>query len=268
VRIAEALADKLLAHLGHTTSALLKQWQTESRNETHWMPTGWSAELAVPTHQHEMLTVRNVIAVWPGEDVALDGEAIVIAAHYDGLGRLPDGTLYAGANDNASGVATLLEMIRTLKAQDFRPKRTLIFYAWCGGERHRAVDYAYALKAKTGLDTLKIVAGLELEGVGAGTGSSALIWHATRERLVETVRQAARQTHTPLSTRGSGLHQDARLWPLPGGTVPSASISWSGSDTLAHLPEDTPERIAATKIAQVGKMMSLTVMVLASDPAY
>lgn len=269
VLVSRPLTDRLLAASGHTVDKLSAKLPRRPKDESIYLPTGWSAELTIPAEERRGVTVRNVIALWPGADVVLDAELIVIAAHYDGLGRLAEGTLYPGANDNASGVAAMLETIRTLKEQGFRPNRSILFVAWIGGERHRAVDYAYFLKAGFGFsEAYQIVAGLELEGVGAGTGSSAVIWHTTRERLTEVVRRAARQVHTPLSTREQGLHADSALWPSPSTNIPSATISWSGSDALAHTPQDTPDNLDPAKLGQAGRMVSLALMTLANDPAY
>src|SRR5262249_20604919 len=52
---------------------------------------------------------RNVGAVLEGSDPALRDEWVVLSAHYDHLG-VRDGQLYAGADDNASGVAMLIEV--------------------------------------------------------------------------------------------------------------------------------------------------------------
>ena len=52
----------------------------------------------------------NIAAICPGRG-APDKGALVISAHYDHLG-VRDGSMYAGADDNASGVATLLELAR------------------------------------------------------------------------------------------------------------------------------------------------------------
>ncbi|MBN2499394.1 MAG: DUF418 domain-containing protein, partial [Anaerolineales bacterium] len=53
---------------------------------------------------------RNVLGVLPGRDPALADEVIIVAANYDQYGQSPDGAVWAGANDNASGVAVLLEL--------------------------------------------------------------------------------------------------------------------------------------------------------------
>jgi len=81
----------------------------------------------------------NVIGVLPGSDPKLKSEAIVIGAHYDHLGRGGEGSLapregdiHHGADDNASGVAGLIELARMLSSQKL--KRTVVFIAFSGEE--------------------------------------------------------------------------------------------------------------------------------------
>jgi hypothetical protein len=83
----------------------------------------------------------NVAGVLEGSDPALKNEVIVIGAHYDHLGRGGQGSLAArggeihhGADDNASGVAGVLELARLFSAEGMRPKRTLMFVAFGGEE--------------------------------------------------------------------------------------------------------------------------------------
>lgn len=76
---------------------------------------------------------RNVIAVLRGADSTLKQEAVVVGAHMDHLG-LRGGVLHPGADDNASGVAALLEIARGLAASTVKPKRTVIFAFWTGEE--------------------------------------------------------------------------------------------------------------------------------------
>jgi hypothetical protein len=77
-------------------------------------------------------TGRNVLALLPGSDPALEDEIVVIGAHFDHLGKTIDEEgreiIFNGADDNASGVAGLLELARTLK--DTRPKRSILFAAF------------------------------------------------------------------------------------------------------------------------------------------
>ncbi len=84
--------------------------------------------------------LKNVIAVLPGHDPALKDEPVVLGAHYDHLGRgWPDvhegdeGKIHNGADDNASGIATLLELARLL-GKSFRPARPIVFIAFTAEE--------------------------------------------------------------------------------------------------------------------------------------
>lgn len=81
-----------------------------------------SARLSVELQDYEAGGKRyhNVIGRRPGRDP--DAPAIVVGAHYDTIGDVP------GADDNASGVAVLLELVRTLPAS--RPRRTQYFVAF------------------------------------------------------------------------------------------------------------------------------------------
>src|SRR5689334_23361199 len=86
------------------------------------------------------LTGRNVIGVLPGHDPVLRNEAVIVGAHYDhlglgGFGSLdPDsnGKVHNGADDNASGVAMLIEIAQRLAASP--PARTVVFIAFSGEE--------------------------------------------------------------------------------------------------------------------------------------
>lgn len=76
---------------------------------------------------------QNVVGWLEGSDSLLKDEYIILSAHYDhvGMGTAIGGdSLYNGANDNASGVATLLGIAKALQAMDSIPKRSLLFVAY------------------------------------------------------------------------------------------------------------------------------------------
>ena len=88
-------------------------------------------------------TVRNVIGILPGSDPARSGEVVVLGGHYDhvGLGTrfssTPErsGEIHNGADDNASGIASLIEIARAGMADRSRFPRSLVFVAFAGEER-------------------------------------------------------------------------------------------------------------------------------------
>lgn len=69
----------------------------------------------------------NVIGLLRGSDPALAGEHLVFLAHYDHLGVTKEGVPFAGAFDDASGVAAGLEVARALKAAGAAPRRSIVF---------------------------------------------------------------------------------------------------------------------------------------------
>jgi hypothetical protein len=84
----------------------------------------------------ETFKTSNVIGALAGTD--LKQEAIVVSAHFDHLGTTEDGTIYNGANDNASGTSTMLEMLRILdkmRKDGYKPRRTIIFAAFTAEEK-------------------------------------------------------------------------------------------------------------------------------------
>lgn len=80
---------------------------------------------------------RNVLAILEGSDPELKKQVIQIGAHYDhvGYGRPtnsfgPYGYIHNGADDNASGVAGMLEIIDAVKKLPQAPRRSILFCFW------------------------------------------------------------------------------------------------------------------------------------------
>jgi len=81
------------------------------------------------------INLMNVIGVIPGTDPVLKEKPVVISAHYDHLGlgwpdvhKGDEGKIHYGADDNASGVATVIELAYSM-AKTVKPKRTIVFLA-------------------------------------------------------------------------------------------------------------------------------------------
>jgi aminopeptidase YwaD len=112
----------------------------------------------------------NVIGVLEGNDSVLKNEAIIIGAHYDHLGKGGQGSLavnsteiHHGADDNASGVAAMLELARQF-AKEKKNKRTLIFIAFGGEEEGLLGSKFYVNNAVFPLN--KTIAMINMDMVG------------------------------------------------------------------------------------------------------
>jgi aminopeptidase YwaD len=113
----------------------------------------------------------NVVGILDGSDPVLKNEIIVIGAHYDHLGRGGEGSLapregdiHHGADDNASGVAGMLELARIFSANRASIKRTLVFIAFSGEEEGLLGSNFYVNHPLVPLD--KTVAMINMDMIG------------------------------------------------------------------------------------------------------
>jgi Zn-dependent M28 family amino/carboxypeptidase len=130
-----ARADKLFAGSGHTLAELLAL--ADAHRPLPRFPLAVSLRAKVVTVS-EQVASPNVAAVLPGSDPKLKTEFVVLTAHLDHLGigePIAGDRIYNGAMDNASGVASLLEMARAMHAAARRPRRSLLFLVVCGEEK-------------------------------------------------------------------------------------------------------------------------------------
>ena len=122
---------------------------------------GVTLSAAIPA-THDVIASHNVLARLPGTTRA--DETVMFGAHWDAYGEgKPDaqGRIYrAGANDDALGVAALLEIARGMKAGP-APQRSVVFAAWTAEERGLLGSEAYALSPVWPLD--KTVANLTID---------------------------------------------------------------------------------------------------------
>lgn len=87
---------------------------------------------------NQNIKCQNVIGIIEGKDSLLKQEYIIIGAHYDHIGyRIKENAIevYNGADDNASGIAALIELARLLKANEHQLKRSVMLVAFDAEER-------------------------------------------------------------------------------------------------------------------------------------
>jgi hypothetical protein len=94
-------------------------------------------------YEPKEVEVSNIIGVIPGSDPKLKDEYIVIGGHLDHVGDNKNGTYNSGALDNASGVATLMEVAKAIKEAKEPPKKTILFIAFNGEEEGLFGAYHY-----------------------------------------------------------------------------------------------------------------------------
>lgn len=272
--VSPELADQLLSTAGSSLSDLDRMATSVAAGKVALTKPGTKVHLSLQPETaeddtHEYYT--NVIGVYPGEGSAagLDSQVIIVSAYYDGLGTGPDGTVYLGANDNASGVGVLLEVARVLKESAYKPDRTVLFVAWAGGERAERFSVANVMNARPGGNSLTVTDVIELSGVGYGTGKGIAMSEESSFRLVRLFQSAAGKLRIPTTTRGRNPHYGRDItFQFGERSALTLSLSWDGSDHLAHTTADTPEIIDPKKLYEVGSSTSLVLFVLSRDTNY
>ncbi len=111
----------------HIVAAFTKLKLRPAFSDSYFQPIPWL--LSTPRADGKTIAGRNVGCFIPGSDPALADEWIILAAHYDHLGQ-KDGKTYWGADDNASGVAMLLEVAEAFALTEVKPNRSIYFISF------------------------------------------------------------------------------------------------------------------------------------------
>lgn len=96
--------------------------------------------------------VPNVVGLLEGSDARLKHEMVICGSHLDHLGVGTNGQVYYGADDDGSGSSALVALARALTSNGKRPRRSVLFLAFCGeemglvGSRHYANNPIFPLK--------------------------------------------------------------------------------------------------------------------------
>ncbi len=127
--------DRLLAGSSHTASEVTRGLGAPGPLPRFPIPARLRARVKV---RRSTARCWNVVGQLRGSDPDLRQEYVVGSAHLDhlGIGEPINGDpIYSGAMDNASGVATLIEIAKAMKESGQRPKRSLVFLAVTGEEK-------------------------------------------------------------------------------------------------------------------------------------
>ncbi len=275
--ISEAVANRLLAPAGLTVAQARQQVAAFEIDQLQLTPLGVPVTMKVEGTV-ERVPVHHVIGHLPGDVDAYDDKMIVVMAQYDNPPASPDGLLYPGANDNASGVAVMLEALRTLRDAGYQPYKTFLFVAYSGegqegGEWVNRPEVKQFLQAKYGFSgSFDIEAVIDLRGVGAGEGSALLYAPGGSLRLAQQMETAAQRMDLPTERAPeavdfSVLYQEGRGG-LRDPETPVMELFWQGWERSARLPSDTLDTLSPAKLEQAGELLAQLLMMLGRDTTY
>jgi Zn-dependent M28 family amino/carboxypeptidase len=130
-----AEAEKLFAGTGHTFAELLALADAQKPLPRFDLKKSIRASV---TSDNTSVESPNIVAKLEGSDPVLKNECVIVSAHLDhlGIGAPINGkTIYAGAMDDASGVASVIEIAKSFRQNSRRPKRSMLFVIFTGEEK-------------------------------------------------------------------------------------------------------------------------------------
>lgn len=225
--------------------------------------TGWKASLAVNVDRGR-ISVKNVVAELPGAG-PLAKETVVVGAHYDHLGyggfsslaRLKKMAIHNGADDNASGTTSIIELARRFASIPNRQGRRIVFIAFSGeelgllGSSYYVKNPLVSLKDTVGMVNLDMVGRLSPD---KSTGLGKLQIHGTGtatsfDKLIDDLNKDYKFKLSKVKSGfGPSDHSSFYSKEIP------VFFFFTGTHDNYHRPSDTIEKVNYEGMAKIINM--------------
>jgi len=231
---------------------------------------GYFQSFKVTGENGKLVEVANIVAVIPGSNPDWKEESVVLSAHYDHLGLgWPDakagnkGKIHNGANDNASGVAVMLELARTL-GKSMKPARSVVFVAFTA-EEAGLLGARHYVKNMQRYPAKKVMGNLNIDTVGRLEENKLLVLGSTSAREWKFIFMGASfvtgvQTEMPTQDLDSS---DQVAFSETG--IPAVQF-FSGASPDYHRPSDTMDKLDINGLVKVAAIVREAVEYLAERP--
>ncbi len=236
---------------------------------------GATASVHVAAPRQSPVQLRNVIGILRGSDPALKDTAAIVSAHYDHVGAREDGTgdrIFNGANDDGSGVVTVIELARALASLKEHPRRSIIFMTFFGEEKGLMGSRYYTHHPAWPIE--KTIAQLNLEQVGRTDStegrqlSNATVTGFDYSDVADYFQRAGALTGIKVyqNSRNSDLYFNASdNGPFAEIGIPAHSLTVAFDYPDYHAVGDEWQKIDYENMAKVGRAVGLTLVMLASS---
>ena len=271
LRIKKDVADNILSKSKNTIVALEKKLNDARK------PFSFSAKASVNGKAEivrELANTRNVVMLLPGEDPRLKDEYIIFGAHFDHLGMGGPGSgsraldtigIHHGADDNASGVAMMIELAEKFARTKGSHKRSIICLAFSGeeegllGSKHFTDDPGINLSKVNAMLNLDMVGrlnetnNLQISGVGTASVLKEVIYTNSDTSVIKLT----------LSDEGYGPSDHSSFY---GKNIP-VLFYFTGAHMDYHTPGDTWEKINYKGMVEISGLIFNVAKELASENA-
>ncbi len=214
-------------------------------------------------------SLRNVLGMLRGSDPEASREVVIVGAHYDHVGYGtpansygPTGHIHNGADDNASGVAGLLEVAEACTLLPQRPRRTIVFALWDGEEVNLLGSRHFVRERPRPLAQHTVAFSINLDMIGR-----------LRERRLEVygsrsavgLRRAVVQANLPTSLNlvfSWEYSEDSDHFPFLAAGIPTLMFH-TGLHDEYHRPSDDTHLVNFTGIEPVASLALETLLAVA-----
>jgi hypothetical protein len=280
--VSESVASALLQTSGRTAADLQREIDAAAAPASRALE-GVKVRLRAANQETASRPSWNVAGLLPGKDPRLRDETILVTSHYDHLG-LQNGKLYPGANDNASGVAAMLEVARQVVSRP--PARSVLFVSFGSEEQLMLGSYYYVSHPLRPLDRTIAAINLDMigrneehtaESVGAydvtAAGRNQLnlvgaVFSPDLERVLMKEASAAGLALSSKFDRDSSMRTLFRCDHLPflQKGIPAVWL-FGGFHPGYHEPVDTVDRLDFEKLANAVRLTVSSVQALGAGAA-
>lgn len=251
--ISEKVMDAVLKEANVTTADLKKSLTAFKRPIS--FPLAAKVKLAVESRHFPQGVGYNVVGYVEGSDTKLRRECVVVGGHFDHTGAHM-GLLFPGADDNASGCATVMEAAKAFASLGRKPKRSVVF-ALFGGEELGLQGSTWFVDHVPGpFDKVAGMINFDMTGEGDGLWGASSGEPADFRKAVEEAGKSVGVLRGLGIIRGVGV-RGSDFAPFYAKGIPAASLGSNGPHLAYHQTGDTIYRINPDIMADASKLAFL-----------
>ncbi len=198
----------------------------------------------------------NLLGALIGENAE---EMILLSAHYDHLGIF-EGDVYPGANDNASGVGCVLDVMRRILREGATPKRTIVLAFWSAEEMGFVGSQAFVRSATFPLHQIQAV--LNADTVGNGMVGDFALWSDGDNLAYRAIRQASAEAGASAQKTSHAAHNSDSISFAAAG-IPAVTLLARDWLYKNHTSEDSIALLKSEQIQLATEIMYRAVRMLA-----
>ncbi len=212
-----------------------------------------SVDLVIKSRFIENYKTQNVIGYIPGK--VYPDSFYLFTGHYDHLGYMGKEIMFPGANDNASGIAMLLNLAEHYSLPENQPDYSIAFMAFGAEESGLIGSYHYTENPLFPLSNIKFVANVDM--VGSGSEGITLVNGKVQQKAFDTFVEINDEKKYLSSIKARGEAANSDHYYFHDHDVPAVFIYTRGKEHREyHTPFDTADKVPLTKFAALFHLLT------------